>query len=112
MPNPVGHPFYPPAYVECPPGVPGEGGDLPGDELDGVSVEDPQPGEPRRHDLPQLIVRVGREGEAGEAEAGRHAVHHDPLRQVHRVGDRQNHQPENDWSMLRSNKAYLENHSK
>ena len=105
-----------PADVERPPGVAGEGGDLPGDELHCVAVEDPQPGEAGGHDLPEwnimincrcsipngpgvpfspeLVVRVGREGEAREAEARRHAVHHDPLRQVHRVGDRKHHQPE------------------
>ena len=103
-----------PADVERPPGVAGEGGDLPGDELDGVAVEDPQSGEAGGHDLPEwkfiinrcstrngpgvlfspeLVVRVGREGEAREAEARRHAVHHDPLGQVHRVGDRKHHQP-------------------
>ena len=72
-----------PADVQRPPGVAGERSDLPGDELDCVAVEDPQSGQPRGHDLPEwriminrcstrngpgvlflpeLIVRVGREG--------------------------------------------------
>ena len=49
-----------PADVERPPGVSGEGCDLPGDELDGVAVEDPQPGQPRGHDLPEWKFIINR----------------------------------------------------
>lgn len=64
---------------------------IPSNKLHGISGNI-SAGQPGGHDPLQLRVRVGREAEAREAQAGGHAGRQRALGQVHRVGHGQHAQ--------------------